>query len=128
MDKINKEDIKVILFPIIKESLSNRLDIDSENRRNKVDGLTGEKIFMKTYHKFLDEKFTFTQALVIINNSLNLYLEWLDELPIELLLISKRKAGYKKVKNFINNGEIIEGYENSIIQMKGTQYYLDNLK
>ena len=128
MDNIKRDLLKEKLFPIIKNRVSHRKDINSENRVNKVNGLTGEKIFQKTYSKYLNNV-SYLQALIIVDSDLKKYLTWLDTFPIELLLISKNKAGYKKLKRyfydniFMESGEI--EYENNTLYIKGTEYYLN---
>ena len=128
---MNKNELKEKLFPLIKERVELREDVNSDNRRNKVAGLTGNKIFQKTFSKVLVDV-TFEQALHIINNNFETYLEWLDEYPIEMLLISKGKPGYKKVSDYFNKGVFVDGEEwiahGKVYRNKGTDYYLNKLK
>ena len=119
------------LFNTIKERVETREDNNSENRNNKIKGLTGFKIFQKTFTKYLSGV-SYQNALIEINKDIDSYLKWLDNYPIEMLLASKSKPGYKKLKQYFHDGIFIED-ENVLLngeihKNRGTQYYINKLK
>ena len=126
-----EDKIKNKLFDLVKDRVKNRSDVNSENRINKVSGLTGEKIFQKTYIKYTDNK-TYNQSLHIVNNNLDKYFEWLDMYPIELLLASKSKTGYRKIKKYFIDGIFVESktFESGgmTFNIRGTDFYLNKYK
>ena len=129
MEKLNIENEK--LFSIIKTRVESRKDINSENRKNKVNGLTGNKIFQKTYQKYLNGV-SFNDALEIIGNDLDSYFLWLDNYPIEMLLISKKDSGYKKLMRYFFKSIYQESTEFEIrgetYKVRGTDFYLNKYK
>ena len=83
----------------LKELVLNRKDVDSENRINRVKGLSGDKILQKTIFKFTGEV-KLKNALKVIEDKEDDYLKYVENFQLELLLSSKNKPGNKKLKKY----------------------------